>query len=676
MGTFLTNSQISQFTLSDFIAESRLSTFFKIHMKRMLFLSFILFFAACSTTSHGQTKVSKKAQEAYKEGSEHLVWDRFSEAEKSFLEALKHAPEYEAAMDKLAFVYVKTFKYENAYQTLNKIIRNNPKAARDIYLVLAKMSLATSRIEEGLSALKQYRLIGSLSSAAEAEAQRVEENLLFVKEYKEKNPNQPKVSIIPLNPYINTSEREYFPTITADGNKLYFNRLVRPQNKQVNEDIFVSEWTGNDWSEPVSISPNINTHYNEASPTITPDGRRLFLTICESPENYGACDIWVSDKVGEEWVVPVNLGPTINGKFKDTQPCLSGDGRSLYFVSNRKGGQGGFDIWVSNLQKDGTWGEPENLGADINTPFDEQRPFIHPDNKTLYFTSDGHPGFGNTDIFMSKKKTEKGKWGKPVNIGLPINSYENDEGIFVSLDGATGYLASDRFPSDETEKRNFDIYSFSVKKEVKPNEMTFVKGYVYDSETKKGVAAEIEFIDLETKVIVNRSVSDPKSGEYLLTLEKGKDYAMNIAKSGYMFHSHNFALVNLKPGENFKLNATLSKIKAGEKTALRNIFFKFNSAELQLSSETELEILIEFMNENPKVKIEIEGHTDIIGKPEYNKELSEKRAKAVYDYLVNYGIDKKRLTFKGYGELQPLASNDTEAGRALNRRTEFRIISN
>jgi len=674
MGIVTPNSQISGFTVTPHLHFCNTPISFgegqgvRLCSGKALLSLLIIIFFACSSPAYAQS-ISKKAHKYYDEGSEHLKWDRFGQAESAFLEATKIEPEYTDALEKLAYVYVQTMRHEEAYEIFSKLIAPNPKNANELYFGLAKLCLATYRFDEGLDYLSRFKKNGG----DETKAKRTEDNLLFAKNYLAKNPIDLKTEVKPLNKNINTDGREYFPTITADGDKLFFTRHITGENKMVNEDIFYSLWLDKDWGEPHGL-PNVNTPNNEAAATISPDGRRLYLTICESYENIGSCDIWVSYKVGDEWSKPKNIGQPINSIAKETQPCISGDGRSLYFCSKRKGGEGGLDIWVSELKKDGTWSEPENLGSQINTPFDEQRPFIHPDNKTLYFSSDGWPGLGNADIFMSVRKG-KGSWQKPVNTGPPINSYGNEEGIFVSLDGKTGYFASDRFGEVPDEKRNFDLYSFNLGKHIKPSQVTYVKGVVFDEESKEKIAADIQFIDLSTKVRVNRTTSDAKNGEYLLTLEVGKSYAMNISKPGYLFYSQNFTLDKVKPGKSFKLSADLKKIRSGQKAILRNIFFEFNSAELLHQSQAELEILVEFLEDYPTLKIEIEGYTDNIGKPAYNQNLSEERAKSVYNFLLSHEIDKKRISYKGYGENYPIASNDTEEKRALNRRTEFRITA-
>ncbi|HXH19903.1 MAG TPA: OmpA family protein, partial [Chitinophagales bacterium] len=632
-------------------------------------------FVSCSSPSLSQTAISRKALKYYNEGVEHLNWDRTEEAEVSFLEALKIEPAYIDALKKLSQVYIQTRQYEKAYQMQQKLIG---LGKADLF-EFARICLASGnsldstarlqRYEEGYKALLKTDVFNNPSALKEPGL--LLASLGFAIDYSKKNLLDFRIEITPLNSNINTAAREYFPTLTADGSKLYFTRHVTVSN-YLNEDIFVSEWNGKDWGVPASVGSNVNTLSNEAAASISPDGRKLYFTICENNIGFGGCDIWVSERLGNTWLTPKNLGAAINTSAKETQPCISGDGRSLYFVSSRKGGLGMLDIWVSHLLSDGTWSVPENPGVFINTPFDEQRPFIHPDNHTLYFSSDGHPGFGHADIFMSKKN-ENGNWQKPLNLGLPINSYENEEGIYVSLDGSTAYFASDRFHSGKATKRNYDLYNFNIAPSYAPDTVTYVKGIVYADATKKRLAAEILFIDLKSGKTVNSTVSDESSGEYLLCLETGKDYAMNISKSGYLFFSQNFSLRGIGRGESFKLDAALKKIQAEEKTVLRNIFFETNSASLKPESTAELEILLKFLRENPAVKIEIEGHTDNAGTPEYNKSLSEQRAKAVYDYLLGKGIEKSRLSYKGYGETQPVASNDNEDGRAKNRRTEFRI---
>lgn len=640
------------------------------NISRLLGFLIVLLCFGCSSPTHSQTDISKKALKYYAEGNEHLNWNRFAEAETAYLEALKAEPTYPDALQKLAYIYMQTRQYEKAYQPLLALTKAEPKPVIYAFFELAKVCLATGRTE----GIDYYNAWVNLKGGKTTEEGKIlERNLNFAKTYHTAHPEKQTIEIKPLNAKVNTAAREYFPTITADGSRLYFTRHVT-NNNFLNEDIFVSAWNGSDWDTPASIGSNVNTLSNEAASSISPDGKKLFFTICENNKGFGGCDIWVSDWKSGQWLPPKNAGKIINTAGKETQPCLSGDGNSLYFVSARAGGKGMLDLWVSSLQSDGTWGAPENLGDAINTPFDEQRPFIHPDNHTLYFSSNGHPGFGNTDIYMSRKDTA-GKWQTPINLGLPINSYENEEGIYVSLDGKTGYFASDRFNAGELLKRNFDLYSFALPAAYAPEVVTYVSGVVSDGETGKKIESEIEFIELKSGMIANKTTSDIGTGEYLLCLEVGKDYAMHISKPGYLFFSQNFSLGSVENGEHFKLDAQLSKIKAGEKVVLRNIFFETNSSALKPESDIELEIILNFLKENPTLKVEIEGHTDNVGKPEANLALSTQRAKTVYEALTDKGIDKTRISYKGYGETQPVAANDTEEGRAQNRRTEFRIIS-
>lgn len=331
------------------------------------------------------------------------------------------------------------------------------------------------------------------------------------------------------------------------------------------------------------------------------------------------------------------------------------------------------DIWVSHLDEEGNWGEPKNLGPTVNTPLDEQRPFIHPDNQTLYFSSDGHPGFGNDDIFLSRKN-DKGGWETPVNLGSQVNSYENEEGLYVSLHDSKGFLATDRVPTSDPYVRDYDIYYFVLPPELAPKQVTYVKGRVTDANTDRFIAAEINFIDLGSRELINRSWSDEKNGEFLLCLPVGRDYAMNIGKEGYLFYSQHFSLKKIPPGQTYTLDAELHAIETNGSVALRNVFFETNSAKLDDKSIVELNILVKFLNKNPAIKIELQGHTDNTGSESYNLQLSRDRAKSVYDFLLAQGISKSRLIYAGFGSEQPIASNETEEGRAMNRRTEFRVV--
>jgi outer membrane protein OmpA-like peptidoglycan-associated protein len=418
------------------------------------------------------------------------------------------------------------------------------------------------------------------------------------------------------------------------------------------------------------LSDKINTvKFNEGAQSISPDGKYLFFTGCNRPDGLGRCDIYVSRKEGNDWGKAINLGKIINTDYWESQPSISPDGSALYFVSNRPGGIGGYDIWKSNLTNEGKWMEPVNLGPQINTPYDENTPFIHADGKTLYFSSNGWPGFGDKDIFLSRI-TNDGQFSTPVNLGYPINTYNEEIGLIVTADGTEGLFSSN---IKDGGFGDLDIYHFKLPEKVKPLPITYVKGIVRDRETKELLEANVLVIDLKTNNPVFNDYTSKETGDFLAVMPIGSEYSFNVEAEGYLFNSQNFQLAKANSNKPYELEILLDKIKVGNNVTLYNIFFDTNKYELLPTSKIELDILIELLTSHPSLCIEIQGHTDDVGENKINETLSENRAKAVFDFLITNGIDKKRLTFKGYGETKPRSDNATEEGRKQNRRTEFII---
>ena len=395
-----------------------------------------------------------------------------------------------------------------------------------------------------------------------------------------------------------------------------------------------------------------------------------------------AAILFFSRKVGDNWSSPINMGPPINTKSWESQPSISSDGKTLYFVravrdkTNKMNG----DIFMSEVGDDGRWKTPVRLSNKINTPGNEQSVFIHPDNQTLYFSSDGHTGMGGMDIYMSRKD-KNGEWGDPVNLGYPINTVKDENSFTVSGDGKTAYFASDR-PGGYG---GLDLYSFELPEQFRPLSVSYMKGKVFNKETKQPLYAKFELIDIETGKTVVKSYSNKVSGEFLVCLPLNKDYALNVSANGYLFYSENFSFdtlnsqvtghrSQLKGLPVYEKDIPLSSVKVGETVVLKNIFFETAKFDLKPQSQVELNKLLDLLLKNPKMKIEISGHTDKVGGNDYNQTLSENRAKAVYDYLVAHNISPDRLSYKGYGDTKPIDTNDTDAGRANNRRTQFEVI--
>jgi outer membrane protein OmpA-like peptidoglycan-associated protein len=328
------------------------------------------------------------------------------------------------------------------------------------------------------------------------------------------------------------------------------------------------------------------------------------------------------------------------------------------------------DIYMSVMDEKGQFGKAVRLSDVINTKGNEESVFIHPDNQTIYFSSDGHPGLGGLDIFMSRRKPN-GEWGEPINLGYPINTFNDENSLLVSRDGKIAYFASDR-PGGYG---GLDIYTFDLYEAAQPGKTIYVKGKIYDAATKLPLEADVDVVDLQTGNSVVKWVSNKTNGEFFICLPVNKNYAFNTSKTGYLFHSENFAMVEKKDCQPFALSIPLSPITKDSIVVLRNVFFETNKFDLKDESKSELNKLVDFLNKNPTLKIEISGHTDNIGEKKLNQILSENRSKSVLEYLVSNGIAKERLTFKGYGDSKPVVANDSDEHRQMNRRTEFKVIS-
>lgn len=542
----------------------------------------------------------------------------------------------------------------------------------------ARLMAAKAELKEGLYSEAKIDLEIFLDQEGiTAEKRLLAENLLERSNFAIQGILHP-VPFTPVNlgSGVNSSSDEYINAITLDNSELYLtvgSRTGDGEKKGIKEeDFYLSHGGEEGWGKREPLGPPMNTPDNEGALFISPDGRYLLFSACNQPDGYGSCDLYISFRKDNRWGEPRNLGPVINSAYWETQPCLGSDGRTLFFVSNRPGGLGGSDVWYSIYLPDSQWSKPVNLGETVNTTEDEMAPFIHPDNRTLYFSSRGHVGMGGYDLFLCRKDSP-GQWTEPKNLGFPINTLADEVNLIVDASGTTAYVSSAKAGG----LGGMDIYKFDLYPEVRPLQVTYMKGKVLDAETLEPVGSGFNLMDLKTGLTVIESFSDELTGSFLLSLPTDKDYALNVTAKGYAFHSEHIALRGVKTfGDPLLIDIALKPIKPDQVIVMKNIFFQTGQYLLEKESLAELNTLMLFLNENPGVQIEIRGHTDLVGTEEYNARLSLMRAFSVYQYLVENGIHASRLQYNGYGYSIPVASNETEEGRRLNRRTEFRILTN
>ena len=471
----------------------------------------------------------------------------------------------------------------------------------------------------------------------------------------------------PLAYPLNQFKQQYFPVLSADQSSLFF---IKRDN---DEEIYVATRQDEDsWSVPVPIDSAITSEYNEGTCSVSADGRTMVFTSCMRKDGFGSCDLYITQKIGGHWTVPKNLGRPVNSSAWDSQPALTADGKTLYYVSNRKGGLGKRDIWVSHYTVEDRWTNPRNLGPSINSKSDDISPFIHVNEQTLFFSTDARPGFGGFDIYYSEKDTAN-KWAKPKNFGYPINTYNDEVAMFITADGAHGYY------SFETKKNNqlfSELYRIDIPQEIKlRHRSSYISGIIYDSLTSKPLQASIELFNLSSNQAASKVVSDSINGKYLMVLTEGAEYALYIDAKDYLFKSFHFDLKQQNDNITAVVaNIALSQIGNGEKTTLNNVLFELDSYAISEKSDIALLFVIDYLKNHPELIIEIAGHTDNTGTDTYNLNLSNNRAKAVYSYLLAGGVDIEKISYQGYGSTQPFASNNTEYGRAKNRRIELKII--
>lgn len=623
---------------------------------------FFFLFLAISQTLYGQSN-NRKAQNNFDDAQQFVRQNIFNEATKHLDAAVKADPNFQKAYLQLGDIYKRTRDLQKAKENYRMAVKVAAVENASLYFILGETELQTGDYAQAKQSLEQFVLKGSyLDQKFTEKAKKYILDCDFsMKAIKNPVPYEP----FNMGFYVNSEYRDYFPALTADGQTIIFTRNVKG-----NEDFYTSTKKDGEWQKAKSLSKNINTpNYNEGAQSISPDGRYLFFTGCNRPDGAGRCDIYVCRKEGNDWSKPINLGAAINTNDWESQPSISADGNTLYFLSNRPGGYGGYDIWKSNLDIEGRWTTPTNLGPTINTPYDEGTPFIHADGKTLFFSSDGWPGLGQKDIFYSKI-LDDGSFSKAVNLGYPINTFNDEFGFIVTADGQEGLFSSDL----EGGFGDVDIYKFKLPIHLKPDPITYVKGIVRDKETRKPLEANVIVMNLNKRITTYNEITDAETGDFIAVTPTNNKYSFNVIADGYMLYSKHLDVKNEDANKPLDLEILMEKIKAGNKVKLNNIFFDTNKFELLPQSIVELNLVSEMLKANPTMVVEIQGHTDDVGSLKDNQVLSENRAKAVYDFLLTNEVHKKQLNHKGYGETRPEADNSTPDGRQENRRTDFIVL--
>lgn len=588
--------------------------------------------------------------------------------------------------------FEKSYQLNPSYDTFN------------IQFLLGRGYHLNEKWDEAIAAYEKQLVALRNEEGTIEEFKKIQKLIEEAKNGKELSKDKVRVWIDNLGSNINSAAPEYAPLISTDESLLIITarraNTVGGLKDEIDnlpyEDLYYSKNVGGEWTPLQNMGEDVNTTGHDASSGLSPDGKMLFVFRGTMK---GGGDVFMSEVKNDEWSKPRALGKYINTSSHESAVALSYDGNDLYFVSEKPGGIGGKDIYVSHWDAHKEeWGESQNLGPTINSPYDEDGVFIHPDGKTLYYSSKGHNTMGGNDIFYSEKVN--GVWGAPINIGYPINTPDDDVFFVVAADGRTAYYSSireegygekdiyritflgpEKRPVLNTEDKllvGSDLKSINLplqpKVKVRTSRMVLLKGLVLDDKTDMPVKAAIDLIDNNTSEVLATFNSDEKSGAYLVSLPAGHNYGLNVNAEGYLFNSMNFNLPDTAVFKEIYKVIRLKKIKIGESIVLRNIFFDYNESTVRNESEAELSRLYKVMIENPQIKVEISGHTDNVGGDSYNQKLSESRAKAVVDYLVNKGIPQSRMIFAGYGKTMPLATNETPEGRQENRRTEFKII--
>ncbi len=627
-------------------------------------------------------------------------WGNFEKALEYYLKAHAFNPDNAILNMRIGECYLYTPYKERSVDFLERAVELNV-GTLEVYYLLGLAYQQNYRFDEAVDQFQFYRQSLSPQEAIQ-ERDQIERRLAECRHAKEMIANPVRVFIDNAGNRINTEYDDYSPLLSPDGNTMYFTSrrpLGRnPKQDKVDhkffENVYFTRKSGDAWLAALPLEGRINTKTHEATAGISPDGQTLYIYRGDK-----GGDLFYSRKDDSDWDKLRRLPRDITSKGnQETSIAFTSDSRRVFFISDRPGGFGGKDIWTATLDQRGRWTEPTNLGSTVNSPYDEESLFLAPDDVTLYFSSQGHNTMGGYDVF--KTVYRNGRWIQPENLGHPVNTPGDDLFFVLTPDGKTAYYStmmpggfggSDIYqitflgPEKELESpiqqdfiasqaRPLENNLMEQQVEVVTVPMTLLRGRILDDKDNEPLQATIELFDNETEELLAQFNSSSETGEYLISLPAGKNYAIAVQAEDYLFHSENINISESSVSREIINDIRLKKVEVGESIVLNNIFFDTGAARLRPESYAELGILYKLMVENPSLKIEITGHTDNVGSAGVNQRLSEERARAVVEFLIERGVDRERLSYRGYGFDKPIATNDTPEGRQMNRRTEFEIV--
>lgn len=649
-----------------------------------------------------------KGDEIYFEG----YTNTFRSAIEYYLKAYSYNKNNAELNYKLGVCYVYSQEKNKALSFLERAKELKPTVASDLNYFLALANQYSYNFEKAISI---YKVFAAEYNESDKKSRDKKQSFDVNKRINECEAglkllaNPQRVFIDPLPNSINSKFSDYCPVITSDESMMIFTSrrdntvggAIDPADNKYYEDIYVSYSKDKTNWDPAINMKAINTEVHDASTGLSPDGQILY-TYKGIPDG----TIFESKLIGDTWSKPKKMNNNINTKYHETSVSVSYDLKKLYLVSNRPKDDfgnntiGGKDIFVCEKNEKGEWGPAKNLGEPINSIYDEDAIFMHPNGVTLYFSSKREGSMGGYDIFYSELD-DNGKWGEPINIGYPINTPDDDVFFVAAGNDRYAYYSSVK----EGGQGEQDIYRITflgpeklmvlgldevliassnakLKQEVKQEtveikkvRLTIMKGTISDALSETPIEASIEIVDNDKNEPVTTLNSNSKTGKYIVSLPSGKNYGLAVRAEGYLFYSENIDIPSSSSYQEITKDIVLSKVGIGSKIVLKNIFFDYGKATLRPTSFPELERLVNLLNSYPSMIIEIGGHTDNHGGLKFNTDLSESRAKSVVDYLIDKGISKLRLSYKGYAYTEPVATNDTEDGRQQNRRVEFKVIS-